>query len=67
MSGVSKPAIDPVCLTHGLPKSTHFCVQCCLCFRDLTLQECHITDIDQGLREDVCDDCAAQEKEHGDD
>lgn len=51
--------IDPVCLTHGLRKSTHFCVQCCLCFRDLTLEECHL--LPDGSREDVCDECAAQD------
>lgn len=54
--------IDPVCLTHGRPRSTHFCVQCCLCFKDLTLEECH--QLPDGTREDVCDDCAKAEEEH---
>ena len=52
--------IDPVCLLHGLRQSEHLCLFCCLCFRDLTLDECHVRD--DGEREVVCNDCAANEQ-----
>lgn len=58
---MSDRVIDPVCLVHGLKMSEHVCIYCCLCFKPLTLLECHVTD--DGLREDVCEACAKLEKE----
>lgn len=52
--------IDPVCLLHGLKKSEHLCLYCCLCFRDLTPDECHV--LSDGTKEDVCNECAAEEE-----
>lgn len=51
--------IDPVCLIHGKRLSEHHCLYCCLCFRSLTVQECHV--LASGEREDVCNECAAHE------
>lgn len=51
--------IDPVCLFHGKRRSEHDCLYCCLCFKDLTIEECHIRE--DGLREDVCNECAEYE------
>lgn len=51
--------IDPTCLIHGLKKSEHECLYCCLCFKSLTIAEYHIRE--DGMREDVCEDCATQE------
>lgn len=51
--------IDPVCLFHGLKRSEHYCLYCCLCFKTLTVEECHIRD--DGQREDVCNECAEAE------
>jgi len=51
--------IDPVCLIHGKKKSEHECLYCCLCFKPLTIEECHITS--DGQREDVCNECAENE------
>lgn len=51
--------IAPVCLVHGLRLSEHDCLYCCLCFRSLTVEECHV--LPDGRREDVCEECAEQE------
>jgi len=58
---MTRPMIDPVCLAHGLPKSTHQCIMCCLCYKELTVEECHL--LPDGSREDVCNDCAALEEQ----
>jgi len=52
--------IDPVCLIHGKKMSEHVCLYCCLCFRDLTPDECHVRP--DGMKEDVCNECAACEE-----
>jgi len=54
--------IDPVCLIHGKKKSEHVCLYCCLCFKSLTLEECNINK--EGHREDVCVECAEEERKH---
>ena len=51
--------IDPVCLFHGKRKSEHECIVCCICYRTLTFEECHV--MPDGEREDVCNECAAKE------
>ena len=54
--------IDPVCLFHGIKWSEHEtgrCLYCCLCFRVLMPEECHLPP--DGTREDVCDACAEAE------
>ena len=51
---------DPVCLMHGLKQSEHICLICCLCYKDLTVEECHI--LPDGTREDVCNECAVKEQ-----
>ena len=51
--------IDPVCAFHGLRRSKHFCLYCCLCFKILTVDECYISS--DGTKEDVCMDCAVEE------
>ncbi len=56
--------LDPVCLFHGLKASEHplgFCLFCCLCFKTLTIEECH--DLPDGGKEDVCNECAEFEEE----
>jgi hypothetical protein len=50
---------DPVCLIHGKRKSEHHCLYCCLCFKSLTVEECHL--LSDGTREDVCNECAEME------
>lgn len=60
MTPEEKLEFDPVCLVHGKKMSEHYCLYCCLCFKPLTFEECHIKD--NGEREDVCEDCAAQEE-----
>lgn len=52
--------IDPVCLVHGKKMSEHVCLYCCLCFRPLTPEECHVRD--DGEKEDVCEKCAEKER-----
>jgi hypothetical protein len=52
-------SVDPVCLVHGMRLSEHRCLYCCLCFKTLTVEECHVRP--DGKREDVCDECAAYE------
>ena len=51
--------IDPVCLVHGKKMSEHVCLYCCLCWKGLTLDECHVTA--NGVKEDVCKPCAKRE------
>ena len=56
--------IDPACAFHGLRWSEHpegRCLYCCLCFRTLTAEECHL--LPDGSREDVCDECAETERQ----
>ena len=53
---------DPVCASHGKRWSEHEtgrCLYCCLCFKTLTVEECHL--LPDGSREDVCNECAALE------
>ena len=52
---------DPHCAMHGKKRSEHTCLYCCICFKDLTIEECHITK--DGEREDVCNDCAKHERD----
>jgi hypothetical protein len=54
--------LDPVCLFHGKRRSEHICLYCCLCclcFRNLTFEECHVTE--DGDTIDVCRPCATEE------
>jgi len=51
--------MSSVCLLHGKEISEHQCLYCCLCYRDLTEDECHV--LDSGEREDVCNECASKE------
>ena len=53
--------VDPTCAFHGLKWSEHECLYCCLCFKTLTVEECHM--LPSGGREDMCNECAAQESE----
>lgn len=53
---------DPFCAIHGKRWSEHAegrCLYCCLCFKPLTVEECHL--LPGGLREDVCEPCALLE------
>lgn len=52
-------SLDPVCVFHGKRASEHACLYCCLCFRDLTPEECW--EDEQGQKWDVCQACKAQE------
>lgn len=52
--------MDPVCLLHGKRMSEHVCLYCCLCFKNLTPETCHV--LPDGSREDVCNECAELEK-----
>jgi ribosome-binding protein aMBF1 (putative translation factor) len=52
--------IDPYCLAHGRRKSEHMCLICCLCYKDLTPETCHVTA--DGSKEDVCTECAEAEE-----
>lgn len=56
---MTTPSIDPVCLFHGLRRSEHECLYCCLCFKTLTPAECS-TNAD-GDKQDVCIPCAKLE------
>lgn len=60
MSNDQVKSPDPVCLIHGLKYSEHHCLYCCLCYRPLTEEECNVND--DGEKEDVCKECAKQEK-----
>jgi len=54
--------IDPVCLVHGKKMSEHpdyGCLYCCLCFKSLTPDECHVRM--DGVKEDVCKSCGQME------
>jgi hypothetical protein len=54
--------MDPYCAIHGKRWSEHpggRCLYCCLCFRPLTPEECHV--LPDGTREDVCVPCAEAE------
>lgn len=53
---------DWTCTIHGKKMSEHVCIYCCLCYRSLTPEECHVT-LD-GETEDVCEECAAAEAEY---
>lgn len=50
------------CIFHGRKIDEHQCLVCCLCFRDLTIDECNI--LPNGQHEDVCKDCAKKELVH---
>lgn len=55
---------DWTCLIHGKKMSEHppyGCLYCCLCFKDLTPEECHV--LPDGTKEDVCNECAKYEEE----
>ena len=52
--------IDPVCLMHGKKMSEHRCLYCCLCYKDITPDECNVTD--DGKKENVCKPCAEKER-----
>lgn len=57
-------AFDYTCIIHGKKMSEHppyGCLYCCLCFCDLTPETCHV--LPDGTKEDVCNECAKQEKE----
>lgn len=54
---------SPSCLIHGLPYATHDCLFCCLCYRPLTPEECHVRE--DGVKEDVCEKCAIEERDYG--
>ena len=51
--------IDPVCAFHGLRRSEHLCLYCCLCFEILTLEECSV--LPDGSKVDICKPCAEEE------
>jgi hypothetical protein len=53
--------IDITCSMHGRKRSEHMCLFCCLCFEDLTPEECNVRD--NGALEDVCKPCAEEEKQ----
>ena len=58
--------IDPVCAFHGKRWSEHEtgrCMYCCLCFKSLTVEECHV--LPDGSCEDVCNECAELEQQAG--
>ena len=54
--------LDPVCILHSKRLSEHDCLFCCLCFEDLTPEECNT--LPNGQKEDICKPCAAREKAH---
>lgn len=58
---MTKEKIDPTCLLHGKKISEHICLYCCLCFKDLMPEECHVTE--DGKKEDVCEECVKIEQE----
>jgi hypothetical protein len=51
---------DPVCLIHGMEMSAHDCLYCVLCFKPLTVKQCAY--LPNGKREDVCIECAMDER-----
>lgn len=50
---------DVTCLVHGIKLSEHRCLYCALCYKTLTVEECHV--LPDGQREDVCNECADHE------
>ena len=52
--------IDPICVFHGLRRSEHLCLYCCLCFKTMTPEECDR--LPSGERRDVCVECAENER-----
>lgn len=60
VGGTGEEPIDPVCLAHGKKMSEHQCLFCCMCFKDLTPEECNV--LPSGDKEDVCKECAEDEK-----
>ncbi len=54
-----KIKIDPTCLVHCKKMSEHICLYCCLCFKSLTPEMCHVKA--DGVKEDVCVPCAEKE------
>lgn len=53
--------IDPVCMLHGKKRSEHLCLYCCLCFKELTPEECY--EDEEGVKWDVCKPCQQKEAE----
>jgi len=53
-------AHDPVCIIHGKRHSEHLCLYCCMCYKPLTIEECHV--YSNGTRENICEECAALEE-----
>lgn len=51
--------MDPFCLFHGKRRSEHLCLYCCLCFENLTEEQCNRTE--DGKLENVCVPCAQNE------
>ena len=49
------------CGMHGRKMGEHNCLYCCLCFEDLTIEQCHV--LPNGQKEDVCNSCAEREEE----
>jgi len=61
---INKP-FDYTCIIHGKKMSEHppyGCLYCCLCFCDLTPDQCHVRP--DGKKEDVCNQCAEEERKH---
>ena len=51
--------IDPYCLIHGKKMSEHKCLYCCICFKELTIEECAIDK--DGKKWDMCKECGKRE------
>ena len=51
--------MDYTCTMHGKLMSEHMCLYCCLCFEDLTPEECWVDEEGQGW--DVCRPCREME------
>lgn len=47
---------------HGKDTAEHVCLFCCLCFEDLTPEECFVDA--EGVKWDMCKPCAKMEAEH---
>jgi hypothetical protein len=52
--------MSAICTMHGRKLSEHLCLFCCLCFKDLTVEQCHT--LPDGTKEDVCNECAEKEQ-----
>ena len=59
---VGERMIDPTCVFHGKKRSEHLCLTCCLCYIDLTLEECW--EDEEGYKHDVCIPCRKREEEY---